>query len=141
MEKDYHGWGSELTNEITMMEAGVPRFVAKDKGSFRDRDATLEARPRGRAVHMAIDATDTDARGAEPVLMNDKVFGVTTSAADDQRIGQSLAFAYVPSEVAAHGTQLEVQLLGKPHRATILAEPPLRSVQNQTARLSARGTT
>ena len=124
MEKAYHGWGSELTNEITMIEAGVPRFFAKEKGSFRGRDATIESKPRGYIVHLSIDAADTDARGAEPVLMNGKVAGVTTSGAYGHRTGQSLAFAYVRPDVAVAGTRLDVQLLGEARKATVLAEPP-----------------
>ncbi|MEZ5923258.1 MAG: FAD-dependent oxidoreductase [Hyphomicrobiaceae bacterium] len=124
MEKAYHGWGSELTNEINMIEAGVPRFFAKDKGHFRGRDATLGSKPRGVIVHLAIEATDTDARGAEPVFMNGKLVGVTTSGAFGHRIGNSLAFAYVRPEAAAGGTALTVQLLGDQRAATVLTEPP-----------------
>ncbi|MFO1169883.1 MAG: FAD-dependent oxidoreductase [Hyphomicrobiaceae bacterium] len=124
MEKAYHGWGSELTNEITMTEAGVARFFAKDKGSFRGREATLESRPRGVIVHMAIEAADTDARGAEPVLHDGKVVGATTSGAYGHRTGRSLAFAYVQPDYAVPGTPLTVQLLGEQRPATLLTAPP-----------------
>jgi dimethylglycine dehydrogenase len=127
LEKAYHGWGTELTNEITMVEADVERFFAKDKGSFRGRDATLEAKPRGQIVHLAIAATDTDARGAEPVLLDGSVVGVTTSGAFGHRTGQSLAFAYVRPEALDAGARLDVQLLGDARMAVVLAEPPYDS--------------
>jgi len=41
-EKAYYAWGAELINEITMIEAGMERFVNFDKGDFVGREALLQ---------------------------------------------------------------------------------------------------
>ena len=44
MEKAYKGWGAELTNEITPVEADVERFFRDEKEEFIGRDAVLQVR-------------------------------------------------------------------------------------------------
>ena len=41
MEKAYRGWGAELTNEVTMIDADMARFLKLDKEDFIGREATL----------------------------------------------------------------------------------------------------
>ena len=45
MEKAYKGWGAELTNEITMVEADLMRFFREDKEDFKGKQATLDVDP------------------------------------------------------------------------------------------------
>ncbi|MFQ5610170.1 MAG: aminomethyltransferase family protein, partial [Woeseiaceae bacterium] len=42
LEKAYRGWGAELTNEVTMLDADMERFIKLDKDDFTGRDATLK---------------------------------------------------------------------------------------------------
>jgi len=59
MEKAYKGWGSELTTEITPIEAGLERFVDFSK-SFLGREAAIsanassDAKPRFPANYSAL---------------------------------------------------------------------------------------
>ncbi len=98
MEKAYRAWGSELTNEVTPLEAGLERFLAWDKGAFLGRDA-LAARRHAplatRLVYLELDAGDADARGGEPVHVGGRCVGVTTSGAYGHAVGKSLAYAYL----------------------------------------------
>jgi dimethylglycine dehydrogenase len=122
MEKAYPGWGAELTNEITPVEAGMMRFVKLDH-DFRGRDAVVAAMERGASTHLVcleIAATDFDAAGGEPVFAGDRAIGVTTSGAFGHATGKSLAFAYVDSGFEAAGTSLEVELLGTRCPAVVL---------------------
>lgn len=127
MEKAYKGWGSELTNEITLVEADMMRFFAADKGDFRGREATLAAadgKDAGiRCVYLELDADGVDIAGGEPVRHEDDPVGITTSGAFGHATGRSLGFAYVPTALAAAGQQLEVELLGDRRAATVLAAP------------------
>ena len=51
MEKAYRAWGAELTNEVTMIEGAMERFVDLAKGLRRQgRHAQIEA---GRPAHPA----------------------------------------------------------------------------------------
>lgn len=126
MEKAYRGMGSELTNEITLIEADMERFAALAKPDFTGKAATLaskQAGPRTRLVYLAVDAGDADCLGGEPVFADGKLAGVTTSGAYGFTVRQSLAFAYVDPTIATSGGLLEVEILGHRCKARILANP------------------
>lgn len=123
MEKAYRGYGSELTNEITLIEADCTRFYRPDKGDFRGRAATEATRAKPVAttlVYGEIAATDCDIYGGEAVMQGDSVVGVCTSGGFGHATGKSLTFAYVQPG-ATEG--LEVVVLGKRRKLALLAEP------------------
>lgn len=125
MEKAYAGWGAELTNEVTPVEAGLDRFVRLDH-DFVGRDAVVSARERGVAAHLAyleVQASDSDVAGGEPVFAAGHAIGVTTSGGYGHVTGKSLAFAYVDTGFETPGTRLEVELIGDRYPATVLVEP------------------
>ena len=130
MEKAYKGWGSELTTEITPMEAGLERFVDFSK-SFIGREATLSRKLLGintKLVYLTVETNDSDCLGNEPVLdpkapvTGEKIIGVTTSGAYGHTVGQSLAFAYVQPQFSEPGTQFEIRILGRKCSGTVLKE-------------------
>ncbi len=123
MEKGYKAWGSELTNELTMIEADMNRFIAFKKDDFVGRQATLDAPDRMRIVYGEMAATDTDARGAEPVMAGDRCIGMTTSGGYGHRVGKSLFFAAVPPEHATPGTSFDIVVQGQRRPATVLEQP------------------
>ena len=126
MEKAYKGWGAELTNEITMIEADMERFVAYDKEDFVGKAATLKVKQAGVAtqlVYVEVEPEDCDVHGGEPVIAGGRVVGVTTSGGYGHATGKSLGFAYVEPALAAPGCRFEIDLLGAPRAATVLAEP------------------
>ncbi len=125
LEKAYPGWGAELTNEITPVEAGMLRFVRMDH-EFTGRDGVLAAAAKGAWTHLVyleVEAVDFDVAGGEPVIAEGRAIGVTTSGGFGHVTGKSLAFAYVTPGFEAPGTRLEVALLGERRGATVLAEP------------------
>lgn len=125
MEKAYKGWGAELTNEITMIEAGLERFFDPSKGDFTGKDATLRVKQNGVAtklVYVGVEAGDADVHGGEPALIEGRAIGVTTSGGYGHYTKRSLGFVYVEPEFAAPGSQFEIDLLGNAYRATVLAE-------------------
>ena len=98
MEKAYRGWGAELTNEVTMPEADMDRFIRFDKDDFVGKQATLKLSAQGLSwnlVYFEIDAIDSDIRGGEPVFDGDLGIGVTTSGGYGHYVQKSLGFAYV----------------------------------------------
>jgi dimethylglycine dehydrogenase len=126
IEKAYKGWGAVLTNEVTMLDADMDRFIKLDKGDFTGKSATVEQSAQSRTlqlVYFEVDATDSDVRGGEPIFLGDDCVGVTTSGGYGHAVGKSLGFGYVPPENAAAGTRLAVDLVGDRCQAKILAEP------------------
>jgi dimethylglycine dehydrogenase len=128
MEKAYRGWGSELTNEIGLVAAGMERFVAFDK-EFVGRAATLREKQRGpkiRLVYLSVDAVDNDSYGNEPIYhasAGDRPVGLTTGGAFGHKVGQSLAFAYVETALARPGERFEVLMMANRVAARVLREP------------------
>ena len=128
IEKAYKAWGSELTTEITPIEARLERFVDLSR-PFIGRDATVDRRDRPEPLSMVlvyceVDATDNDVRGNEPAFDADgNVMGIATSGTWGHTVGRSLAFVYVAPEFEAPGSTFELDLLGERRVATVLAEP------------------
>ena len=120
MEKAYRSWGAELTNEVTMLDADMARFLRLDKADFIGKAATLraadgESQTLGqplRLIYFEVDAADSDVRGGEPIFNGDRCVGVTTSGAYGHYVGKSLGFGYVPPDLAVPGADLQVRLLG-----------------------------
>ncbi len=126
MEKAYKGWGAELTNEITMVEADMERFVGYDKEDFLGKAATLKVKQAGIAtqlVYVEVAPGDCDVHGGEPVIAGGRVVGVTTSGGYGHATGKSLGFAYVEPGLAAPGSVFEIDLLGAPYAVKVLGEP------------------
>jgi dimethylglycine dehydrogenase len=126
MEKAYRGWGSELTSEIDMFEGSMERFIRLDKAEFIGRAASLSKKQRGERIkltYMAVESGDNDCRGNEPVYLNGKVVGLTTSGGYGFAVNKSLAFAYVEPGLAKPGQNFEILLLGERKKAQIIAEP------------------
>ncbi len=139
LEKAYRGWGAELTNEVTLLDADMARFIKLDKEDFTGRQATLEQQQRIagdglksvpldrqatlQLVYFEVDATDSDVRGGEPLFHGDTCAGVTTSGGYGHYVQKSLGFGYVSPQLTEPGTELDVDLLGQRCRATILQDP------------------
>jgi len=124
MEKAYRGWGSELTGEIGLVEAGMDRFFnLKKKNNFFGAKALQEKVQSGvdiKLVYLDVDVDNADAMGNEPVYHKNKIVGVVTSGGYGFRVKKSLAFAYVKSDLANTGTELEIEIQGQRKKTKIL---------------------
>ncbi len=127
LEKAYKGFGAELTNEITPVEADIERFFAADKVDFIGKSAVIAARKNlaQKLIYVEVAPGDSDIAGGEPVFHHSRpaAIGVTTSGGYGHSTGKSLGFAYVETAFAAPDSVLEVELLGQRRAATVLAEP------------------
>ncbi|MCV2870688.1 FAD-dependent oxidoreductase [Defluviimonas sp. WL0050] len=125
MEKAFKGAG-ELTNEVTLPEADVMRFVRLDK-AFRGKAATEAAAAKPlRWVCAYLEVADdgrSDGNGGEAVLAGGKQVGTVSSIAFGHSVGKLLAFAYLKADHAEPGMELEVVIMGEPRRAKVLGEP------------------
>ncbi len=132
MEKGFKGAG-ELTNEVTLPEADVMRFVDLQGSDFVGRDATLVSHQAAEAgdmpwicAYLSIetggDYINADGHGGEAVMHGGKVVGSTSSVAYGHSVGSLLAFAYIKPEAATPGTALEVVVMDEVRGATVLGE-------------------
>jgi len=123
MEKAYRGWGTELTGEISLVEAGMDRFFnLEKKNNFFGAKALQSKIQSGvdiKIVYLEVDVDKADARGNEPVYHKNKIVGVVTSGGYGFRTKKSLAFAYVKSDLAS-GENLEIEIQGQKRKTKIL---------------------
>ncbi len=126
MEKAYRGWGVELTNEVTMLDADMERFIKFDKDQFVGREATMKQREQERVmqlIYFEVDATDSDVIGGEPIFTGEDCIGVTTSGGYGHYVKKSLGFGYVEPPYADPGTGLQISLLGERRSAVVVRDP------------------
>jgi len=125
MEKAYRAWGAELTNEVTLIEAGMDRFVHFEK-DFIGKSATVRSRdtgPRTLLAYLEVDTAEEDCLGNEPVYCGETLVGVTTGGAFGFAVGKSLAFAYVEPRLATPGVALCIRVRGEKHPARVIPQP------------------
>jgi 4-methylaminobutanoate oxidase (formaldehyde-forming) len=124
-------WGSDITPETTPDEAGLSFAVRVDKPvPFIGREALLSFRAEasrggGRSRRLRC-LTLADPRtvclGTEPVRVDGRPCGRVTSGGYGYRIGESIAYAYLPSTVDI-GSPVEVGIFGGWCEATVREEP------------------
>ena len=126
LEKGFGNWAREFRPTYGPDEAGLERFVAVKKDDFVGRDAVLKTRAEGggqmRLASFAVDATDADAIGDEPVWHDGKVVGWVTSGGFGHSVGQSLALGYVPKALAEATEGFEIEILGERRSAQRLLQ-------------------
>ena len=128
VEKGYGSWGREYSPEYWPQEVGLERLIKMDKPAFLGKDAyaALAAKaPRERLVVIEVSAEEADASGGEPIFAKDGTpIGRVSSGAYGFSVEKSLALGFVKLGHDAAGTEVEVAVLGRPHKGVILAAPP-----------------
>jgi dimethylglycine dehydrogenase len=130
IEKSYRLIPRELSIEYSAYESGLDRFVHPNKGQFIGRDALVAGSEKGLnwnfvtlEVHGVTDA-DSDTRGSEPIYSTGKLVGRATNGGFGWRVNKSLALAMVKPEFAAIGTELEIKILDRLFKASVIMESP-----------------
>jgi len=130
IEKSYRLVPRELSIEYSAYESGLDRFVHPNKGQFLGRDALVAGREKGlnwnfvtMEVHGVTDS-DSDTRGSEPIYSKGKLVGRATNGGYGWRVNKSLALGMVRPEFATLDTELEIKILDKMFKASVIAESP-----------------
>ncbi|MDZ7956469.1 MAG: glycine cleavage system aminomethyltransferase GcvT [Aulosira sp. DedQUE10] len=123
-------YGQDIDDSTNPLEAGLGWLVHLDtKGDFIGR-AVLEQQKAGglqrRLVGLQMPGRNI-ARHGYQVLSSGKVVGEVTSGTISPTLSYPIALAYVPSQLAAIGQQLEVDIRGKAYPTTVVKRPFYRS--------------
>jgi dimethylglycine dehydrogenase len=127
MEKMFGTWFREYRPIYTPLEANMDRYLKFDH-DFVGRDAVeaeAAAGPKRSMVYLDVDPDPddpADVLGDEPIWHDGAVVGWITSGAYAHHTGRSLAFGYVPSELAVPGAEFEVEIIGERRPARLLDE-------------------
>jgi glycine cleavage system aminomethyltransferase T/glycine/D-amino acid oxidase-like deaminating enzyme len=125
VEKGYLAWGSDLTPEEDPFQAGLGFAVATEK-DFLGREALDSRRGRSdrpRLACLVLDDPRAMVLGNEPVFAGDDVVARVTSGGIGYAVDRSIAFAYVPPELAEPGTRLETEVFGDRVATRVVPRP------------------
>ncbi|HMJ00325.1 MAG TPA: FAD-dependent oxidoreductase [Gaiellaceae bacterium] len=125
LEKGYRVWGSDITPEDTPYEAGLGFAVKLEKGEFIGREALVAAdgRLERQLVCLVLDDPRAVALGSEPVRVDGRVLGRVTSGGYGYTVDRSIAYAYLPADLAEVGRPVEVEIFGARVAGEVAAEP------------------
>jgi 4-methylaminobutanoate oxidase (formaldehyde-forming) len=120
LEKGYRVWAADITPDETPYEGGLG-FCVKEH-DFIGRDA-LDPEPARRLACLLLADPRSVALGNEPVRANGEVAGRVTSGGYGYSVERSIAYAYLPAELAEPGTAVEVEIFGDWIGAEVAREP------------------
>ncbi|MFV2053744.1 GcvT family protein [Aliiroseovarius sp. YM-037] len=138
IEKGYRAWKGDLSTDYSLLEGGLERFVKLDKPQdFTGKAAIQNEKQQGvkkRFAIMTVEAGDCDAPYMSTLWHDGQVVGETTSGAWGYRVNKSVALGMVRADLAEPGTELEVEIYGERHKATIEPDQPLWDPENERLR-------
>ncbi|MDZ8052059.1 MAG: glycine cleavage system aminomethyltransferase GcvT [Aulosira sp. ZfuVER01] len=123
-------YGQDIDDSTTPLEAGLGWLVHLDtKGDFIGRTVLEQQKAAGvqrRLVGLQMPGRNI-ARHGYQVLSSGRVVGEVTSGTLSPTLGYPIALAYVPSQLATTGQQLEVEIRGKAYPTNVVKRPFYRS--------------
>jgi aminomethyltransferase len=125
LEACFHLHGNDLTPERNPIEAGLG-WCCKEATGFVGSEVVARARAEGTAERLApfeIEGAGIPRQG-NLVLAEGEEVGVVTSGTFSPSLEIGIGMAYVRSDLAEPGTEVEIDVRGK-HRAARIASKPL----------------
>ncbi|WP_318011713.1 MULTISPECIES: aminomethyltransferase family protein [unclassified Mesorhizobium] len=125
LEKAYPAHGIDMDETRTPFHVGLDRWIKFDKGDFIGRDALLEVRDESldeRWTGLILDGDKPSATDAR-VMADGEDAGVVTYSDHGYSLGKVLATAHLRLPFTAIGTELSIDIDGKPTRAVVVPMP------------------
>lgn len=124
IEKGFCAMGHELGADISPIEAGL-LCMARKSGGFIGAEVLAERLENGAIpgiISIKMDDEYAVPLGHEPIYLDGKIIGQTTSCAFGFRIGKPVALGYVDTPVAS-GTPVQLDIARQLYNATISLGP------------------
>ncbi len=138
LEKGYRAWKGDLSTDYSLLEGGLGRFVKLDKPQDFPGKATIQSEKQQGVkksfVTLKVEAGDADAPYMSCIWSGDEIVGETTSGGWGYRVNASIALGMVQAELAAPGTELEVEIYGQKCRAVVQEDQPMWDPENERLR-------
>ena len=114
-------YGHEISEDINVLEAGLERWLKLDKGDFLGRDALLKVQASG-GPHRKVVGLETSERGIardgyRVLSLEGEQIGAVTSGSPSPFLKTNIAMALVPTNTAASGTDVLIDVRGNRVRA------------------------
>ncbi|MBT52501.1 MAG: FAD-dependent oxidoreductase [Mameliella sp.] len=124
VEKGFCAMGHELDSDVTPISAGLD-FATRKSGGFIGANALAAARAKGdvsRVFSLILDDPTAVPLGHEPVYLDGKIVGQTTTCAFGYRVGKPVALCHGHHRLAG-GTRLRVDIARQMFDATVVEGP------------------
>ena len=121
LEKGYRVWAADITPDETPYEGGLGFCVREDK-DFLGAEALQASGVERRLRCLVLEDSRSVALGNEPVRIDGSVCGRVTSGGYGYTVERSIAYAYLPAEIAT-GAAIEVDIFGRWVTGEVVAEP------------------
>lgn len=125
LEKGYRAWAGEINTETNPYEAGLSFAVSLKKENFHGKRAAINAKKNQSRKLVAITFDDITSVpfGSEPIRIDNKIVGRIKSGGQGYTINKAIAYAYLPIELSAPGTAVDIELFGAWSHGVIASEP------------------
>jgi aminomethyltransferase len=118
--------GADLSPKRTPVEAGLGFFVDLSKNKFIGREPLLKQKTNGveeRLCAIRLAPKSAPPRAHYPVYVEERQVGELTSGSQSPTLGAGIGLAYLKSDYAKPGQQLEVEVRGRRFPATVEKKP------------------
>jgi glycine cleavage system aminomethyltransferase T len=136
IECGYRGLGTDLRADRTPIEAGLGFAISKIRDNFIGFDGLTNRAPAEKLSLLAFDDPNVIVMGKEPVLVDGKKVGYVTSSNFGYSTGKSLAFAYLPVDLASPGSRAEIEYFGVRYPVTVVEEPLIAPKRTEARRVT-----
>jgi aminomethyltransferase len=118
-------YGNDIDESTTVLEAGLGWTVGWKKSGFIGEEPLREQKEKGTdRTLVGFEMVDRGiARHGYPVVVGDKRVGVVTSGTQTPFLKKAIGMAYVPTELAAPGTELTIDVRGRSSAARVVSLP------------------
>jgi aminomethyltransferase len=118
-------YGHEIDETITLLEANLGWICKLNKGEFIGRELLAKQKEAGVPRRLVgFEVTERGiARDGQDVMINGERLGKVTSGSPAPFLKKNIGMAYVPSEFANEGQQIQIDVRGKPVGAQIVRTP------------------
>ncbi|NCF82601.1 MAG: FAD-dependent oxidoreductase [Proteobacteria bacterium] len=125
LEKGWGAWTLDFRPDFSAAESGLDAFINWDK-DFVGKPAALAESGTGarkKLVTMVVETDDIDVCNDEAIMGGGEAIGYVSSGGYAHHVGKSVALGYVPTELAAAGGRVEIEIMGQRYPAEILSGP------------------
>lgn len=126
LEKGYCLYGNDIDETTHPLEAGLGWITKLAKGTFNGSDVIAKAKEQGvtrKLVGLVIGVEKFIARHGYDIVHNGNTVGKVTSGNIAPSLNKAIALGYVPTELSAPGSMVEIAARGKTFPAEVVKIP------------------
>jgi aminomethyltransferase len=118
-------YGNDIDETTTVIEADLGWIVKPNKGEFLGREVLVRQLEHGVERKLTgFEMRDRAiARHGYAALHDGRPVGRVTSGTHSPTLKKNIGLAYLPVDLAAHGTEIHIEIRGRPEPAVVVPTP------------------